>query len=148
MQETFTETKVCIPKHFDVCINFDQIWNYTYLLLPNGNIKWLNMTYVTPFSRGNNINNENDHKFIDNKIRSGPFNCFDGETDFDSIMKGDFSPFQRNNDCTFRFNEVFRWVWESWRLAVGPTIGELYPNAIKIMNIGAQNNGILYNKYI
>lgn len=69
--------------------------------------------------------------------------CFDSEPELDRIMSGDFSPFQRN-DCLLRFNEVFRWAWESWRLAVGIEIGTLYPIAIEIMNIGARNGGKIH----
>lgn len=77
---------------------------------------------------------------IEEKIHTGPMMCFNGEPDLERIMKGDFSVFQRN-DCALRLNEMFRWAWESWRLAVGPSIHEIYPKAVQIMNIGARNNG-------
>lgn len=66
--------------------------------------------------------------------------CLDGETDLNRMMRGDFSPLRRP-DCAFRFNEVLRWAWESWRAAVGYRIGQIYPYAIQLMNTGAKNNG-------
>lgn len=77
---------------------------------------------------------------MEEKIRAGPMICFDSEPELDRIMSGDFSSFHRD-DCELRFNEVFRWAWESWRLAVGVEIGTLYPIAVEIMNIGARNGG-------
>lgn len=31
MQTIFTTTQVCIPKQFDVCLNLDRIWEFTYV---------------------------------------------------------------------------------------------------------------------
>lgn len=79
-------------------------------------------------------------KFIANAIRSQSMICLDGESDLNRIMSGDFSTLQRP-DCAFRFNEVFRWAWESWRAAVGNRIAQIYPYAIQLMNAGARSNG-------
>lgn len=43
--------------------------------------------------------------------------------------------------CLLPKNLIYRWAWESVRLAIGPRIGTLYSDAVQIMNIGAQNNG-------
>lgn len=66
--------------------------------------------------------------------------CFGGEEELELIMRGDFTAFNRS-DCAMRFNEVFRWAWESWRAAVGNDIGSIYAKAIDIMNLGAKANG-------
>lgn len=36
---------------------------------------------------------------------------------------------------------ILRWAWEAWRFAVGPPIRTIYPEFVKLLNIGAQNNG-------
>lgn len=79
-----------------------------------------------------------DAKKVD--LHSGEMVCLGGEEEFERIMSGDFNAFNRS-DCALRFNEVFRWAWESWRLAVGPRIGTIYERAIDVMNIGAKANG-------
>lgn len=66
--------------------------------------------------------------------------CLGGEDEFEVLMHGDFTAFNRS-DCALRFNEVFRWAWESWRAAVGNEIGTIYEKAIDIMNVGARTNG-------
>lgn len=48
MQETFTETKICLPKHFDICLNIDWIYDFTYKQDKNGNLRKLNMSDVMP----------------------------------------------------------------------------------------------------
>lgn len=55
-------------------------------------------------------------------------------------MEGDFSPLHRS-DCNIRPNEIFRWSWEGWRLAVGKQIGQIYPQVKNLMNEGARKNG-------
>lgn len=84
--------------------------------------------------------NDLSEEFIANAIRSQAMVCLDGETDLNRIMSGDFSALKRP-DCAFRFNEVFRWAWESWRASVGNRIGQIYPYAIQLMNAGARSNG-------
>lgn len=66
--------------------------------------------------------------------------CLGGEEEFELIMRGDFTALNRS-DCALRFNEIFRWAWESWRSAVGNEIGTIYAKAIDVMNIGARANG-------
>lgn len=102
------------------------------------------------FFNGANVSDELDFKvtepndlseeFIAKAIRSQSMICLDGESDLNRITSGDFSTLQRP-DCAFRFNEVFRWAWESWRAAVGERIGQIYPYAIQVMNAGARANG-------
>lgn len=48
MQEIFTETQICLPKHFDVCVNLDQIWAFTYVKVPGGQIEQLDLKDVAP----------------------------------------------------------------------------------------------------
>lgn len=50
MQTTFTETQVCVPAHFDVCKNFDRIWEFTYVhcAADENNLKPLNLSTVIP----------------------------------------------------------------------------------------------------
>lgn len=66
--------------------------------------------------------------------------CIGGEEEFERIMSGDFHAFNRS-DCALRFNEIFRWAWESWRAAVGTGIGTIYAKAKDVMNAGAKANG-------
>jgi peptidyl-dipeptidase A len=67
--------------------------------------------------------------------------CFDGEPDLQRIMTGDFSLLENGpiNRITNK-EEILRWAWEAWRLAVGPTIATVYPEAVEIMNIAAMDN--------
>lgn len=43
MQNIFTGTQICIPKYFDVCLNLDQIWDFTYIRHPNNHMDKLLM---------------------------------------------------------------------------------------------------------
>lgn len=43
MQNIFTGTQICIPKFFDVCLNLDQIWDFTYIRHPNNHMNKLLM---------------------------------------------------------------------------------------------------------
>lgn len=81
-----------------------------------------------------------DLSVVENRIRSGPFLCLDSEPDLDRIMEGDFNVLRRS-DCNIRPNEIFRWGWEGWRLAVGTQIGKIYPQVANCMNEGARTNG-------
>lgn len=81
-----------------------------------------------------------DSQQVDANIRSGPMICFNGEPDLEKMMKSDFRNLARP-DCALKFNWVFRWAWESWRIVVGNRIGKLYPTAVAIMNAGARGKG-------
>lgn len=81
-----------------------------------------------------------EDKKIEAELRSNGMMCFGGEEEFERIMSGDFTAFNRS-DCALRFNEIFHWAWESWRAAVGTQIGRIYAKAIDLMNIGAKANG-------
>lgn len=48
MQEIFTETKVCLPKYFDICLNIDWIYDFTYEQDKNGHIEKVDMEQVLP----------------------------------------------------------------------------------------------------
>lgn len=135
MQQIFTETQVCLPKILDLCLNLHRIWEYTYIKYPDGSFHRIilkkNSLNVQQFdSDDDGINNE----FSDS------FKCFNGEPDLERIMHGDFAMLN-NGNCVLKYNEVFRWAWESWRLAVGNKIGEVYPTLVQYMNIGARKNG-------
>lgn len=84
-----------------------------------------------------------EDKNMETEFCSADVICYGGEEEFELIMRGDFTAFNRS-DCALRFNEVFRWAWESWRAAVGNEIGKIYAKAIDIMNIGASANGKLF----
>lgn len=48
MQTIFATTEVCIPKHLDVCLNLDRIWEFTYVLRGAGHLEQLNLDAVKP----------------------------------------------------------------------------------------------------
>lgn len=48
MQTIYFNTKVCLPKRFDVCTNLDRIWTFTYVQRPNGDIELLDLRNVKP----------------------------------------------------------------------------------------------------
>lgn len=79
---------------------------------------------------------------VERKLRSGKMICLGGEEEFDRIMRGKFDAFNRS-DCALRYDEIFRWSWETWHLAVGNKIGQTYGNTIAAMNAGAKANGII-----
>lgn len=74
------------------------------------------------------------------ELNKGPYLCFDGESDMEMLMGGNFASLRRN-DCSLRVNEVTRWAWEAWRLAVGVKVGKIFPQAAELMNEGAKANG-------
>lgn len=134
MQQIFTETQVCLPKMLNLCTNENRIWEYTYVKYPDGTLHRIVLKKDSAngqqFYADDGINNQ----FSDS------FKCFNGEPDLERIMQGDFSELD-NGDCALKFNEIFRWAWESWRLAVGNKIGEIYPTLVQYMNFGAKKNG-------
>lgn len=93
--------------------------------------------YVNGVSK---VTAQEDRK-VEAELRSSDMVCYGGEEEFERIMSGDFTAFNRS-DCALRFNEVFRWAWESWRSAVGTNIGTIYSKAMDVMNIGAKENGL------
>ena len=46
---------------------------------------------------------------------------------------------ENKNLIEFRFT-LSSWIWESWRIAVGPKIKSLYPGLVNVMNEGARND--------
>lgn len=46
MQTIFTETRLCLPVHFDICVNIDWISDFTYIRHPSGEYQLLDMTKV------------------------------------------------------------------------------------------------------
>lgn len=133
MEEIFTETQVCLPKSIDLCSNTKQMWEYTYVKYPDGKLHRI----ILKKDSANFQQFDNDEI---NEEFGNEFMCFNGEPDLERIMQGDFSLLS-NGDCFLKFNDIFRWAWESWRLAVGNKIGDLYPTLVQYMNFGAKNSG-------
>lgn len=79
---------------------------------------------------------------VEHTLRSGAMICLGGEDELDGIMKGNFDAFNRS-DCALRYNEIFRWSWETWHLAIGNKIAQTYGKTIGLMNAGANANGII-----
>lgn len=48
MQTIFTNTEICLPKHFDVCLNLDRIWDFTYVLTGAHHLERLSLDAVKP----------------------------------------------------------------------------------------------------
>lgn len=48
MQNIYTNTRICLPKHFDVCSNLDRIWEFTYIQEPSGQIHYFDLSEVAP----------------------------------------------------------------------------------------------------
>lgn len=80
------------------------------------------------------------YKNIEQLLRLDEMKCLGGEEELSNMLMGHFSVFGRS-DCRPQATNLYRWGWESWRLAVGNEIAQIYPNAVDIMNIAAQNNG-------
>lgn len=58
-----------------------------------------------------------------------------------SHFHADFSAISHEvEECKRRKNEIQFWIWESWRVAVGPKIKEIYPHLVNVMNVGARKN--------
>ncbi|XP_037024274.1 angiotensin-converting enzyme-like [Bradysia coprophila] len=134
MQRIFTETQVCLPKMLDLCSNLPKIWEYTFVKDPDGSFHRIALT-----KDSTNVEQAYSKVGID-KSFSGSFKCYDGEPDLERIMQGDFA-ILNDGDCVLDFSIIFRWVWESWRLAVGNKIGEIYPTLVQYMNFGARRSG-------
>ncbi|KAJ6636732.1 Angiotensin-converting enzyme [Pseudolycoriella hygida] len=134
MQQIFTETEICLPKSLDLCLNANQIWEYTYVKYPDDSFHRIILQKDSAHSHQihSDVGIVSDYR--------DSFQCFSGEPDLERIMQGDFSKLD-NGNCVLKFNEIFRWAWESWRLAVGNKIGDLYPTLVQYMNFGAKNNG-------
>lgn len=48
MQTIFNTAQICLPKHFDICLNLDRIWDFTYVLRGENNFERLNLDAVRP----------------------------------------------------------------------------------------------------
>lgn len=120
------------PQFFSVLLRKSQLNFY------NGNLS--DEYYVT--GEVPNSLDFTERQLVELKIRSGQLICLNGEPDLEKIVKGDFRKLDRP-DCALKFNQVFRWAWESWRMVVGNRIGSIYPDAMEIMNVGARDKGEL-----
>lgn len=134
MEEIFTETQICLPKNLDLCTDSNKMWEFTFIKRPDGTFHRIVLKKDTA-----NIQQFYFDKGVDKKY-SNSFKCFSGEPDLERIMQGDFS-LMTNGNCVPKFNVIFQWAWESWRLAVGTEIGTIYPTIVQYMNFGAKKNG-------
>lgn len=50
MQTISVSTQICLPKHFDICRNWDRIWDFTYVLRDDKSVEFLNLSVVRPKS--------------------------------------------------------------------------------------------------
>lgn len=48
MQTFFTTTEICLPKHFDICLNLDRIWDVTYVSRGSAKFERLDLDAVKP----------------------------------------------------------------------------------------------------
>lgn len=48
MQTISTTTEICLPKHFDICLNLDRIWDFTYVMRNTNEFEHLNLDAVRP----------------------------------------------------------------------------------------------------
>lgn len=85
-------------------------------------------------------NDSNWNKNIAQFLRLDEMKCLGGEEELSNMLMGNFEVFDQS-DCRPPVDKLLRWGWESWRLAVGDEIAQIYPSAVDIMNIAAQNNG-------
>ena len=56
--------------------------------------------------------------------------------DFSSIIK-----YGNEELCKKNEEVIWKWIWESWHIAIGPAIKEVYPDYVNLLNTGAINNG-------
>lgn len=124
-----TETEVCLPLELDICLDSKAVWDNTYIRTPSGTI------YPMPLD-GEEFSSQ-EPLVIGHPLT---FRCFKNEPDLEKLMTGDFSPLGPL-DCLLPRNLIFRWAWQSIRLAVGPSVGSLFNDAVAFMNVGAQNDG-------
>lgn len=129
MQNIYTQSRVCLPKDFTLCNgNFRSIWHSTFVETEDGQI--YSIDFIDKNLHVTNVNRDT-------------LRCYDGEPDLEKIISGDLSVFQIEMcsiDAALR-SEVYLWVWESWRLAVGPRIKFVYPYVVNLMNVGAVREG-------
>ncbi|GAB0093220.1 Angiotensin-converting enzyme [Sergentomyia squamirostris] len=136
MQNTYTDTQVCVPKGINICQRSELLWDYTFIRPPgDSEFFWINLRDF--------VEGEADVKvseyFSMIPASDKRFVCFDGEPDLERMMTGDFSLL---GECHPTKPEIiYQWAWEAWRMAVGVTIGEIYPTAVELMNRGAQHTG-------
>ncbi|XP_059612587.1 angiotensin-converting enzyme-like [Phlebotomus argentipes] len=134
MQDTYTDTQICLPKDVNACLRADSLWDFTFVRAPaDGGFFWLNLR---DFIEGEAVAKASDYfAIIPPDTR---FACFDGEPDLERVMTGDFSVL----GCQpTRPEIIYHWAWEAWRMAVGVSIGNIYPSAVALMNRGARKGG-------
>uniref|UniRef100_A0A1B0CRV9 Angiotensin-converting enzyme n=1 Tax=Lutzomyia longipalpis TaxID=7200 RepID=A0A1B0CRV9_LUTLO len=135
MQNTYTDTQICLPKDINACQRPDSLWDFTFIRPPgDGGLYWMNLR---DFVQGEAPAKASKYfNIIPSNMR---FVCFDGEPDLERLMTGDFAVV---GGCAPKNPEtIYHWAWEAWRVAVGIPIGNVYPTAVALMNRGAQNAG-------
>ncbi|CRK95324.1 CLUMA_CG008686, isoform A [Clunio marinus] len=127
IEKIYTDTRVCIPKGLDFCQQPQKLLNATFIQLDD------NVSQI--MFEINNIE-VRDVKGFD----LSEFRCFNGEPELEKLMGNDFPP-TLHDISACKENKMFinYWIWESWRVAIGPEIKLFYPQLVKIMNEGARN---------
>lgn len=103
MSDIYSSTRVCLPKHFDICKNMDRIWEFTYMKSSSGNIYPLILDSVKPKRHGrrtlsklqfwdgkfdNNYFMFDDEENVDLFGEKISFLCYTGEPELERIMEG------------------------------------------------------------
>lgn len=147
MQNYYTESKICLPKRFDVCKDYENIWRNTIFKSPDGVYSKLEMSSVKSKGIYNDLRISKIFENLDIKIfeyekqiHESEVLCFDIEMDLEKIMGGNLTILDRGV-CQLPLDEMAHWCWESWHLAMSKKFKTLYPYAVHFLNIGARNNG-------
>ncbi|XP_026471680.1 angiotensin-converting enzyme-like [Ctenocephalides felis] len=143
LQTIYVTSQVCIPKRFSLDRIYDETiirtaYSARMMMVPRDNSEELDeslasygydMDYIDPQGGSSQLDFNN-------------YLCFNGEPDLQRLMTGKYWPMIYSGHLTVDQEErLLRWAWEAWRFAVGPPIRTKYPEFVKILNIGAHNNG-------
>lgn len=107
MSDVYSSTRVCLPKHFDVCKNMDRIWEFTFMKSSTGSMYPLILDGVKPKGRGGISKDaalsklhfwdgkfDDDYFLFDDEENVELFGekisflCFSGEPELERIMEG------------------------------------------------------------
>ena len=154
MEKIYTFTEVCVPEGFRVCQETEKLWNSTFIQLEN---EFYQLVFYP------------DGQLVDVKIENEKvkgMKCYKGEPDLEKLMaygnignyninlvftnyqtlliplEIDFSTFSSDaNTCMAHKFSISSWIWEAWRMAVGPRIKQIYPELVNLMNEGVAKDG-------
>lgn len=103
MSDVYSSTRICLPKHFDICKNTDRVWEYTYMKSSRGDFYQLILDGVKPKNYGRHelsklhfwdgtfdddyfvFNNEENVDVFGAKTS---FICYNGEPELERLMEG------------------------------------------------------------